>query len=398
MSQAARLFWQSRLAPELLEKAEEQEIPFNTGSPPFPVHAAVKTAITERGQSITHLDYPPTNGSLELREVIAAFNREHLQLPHTADQILITYGALQAVSNILGAAVGPGDEVLLPAPFWFQFSNLVRQTGAREKIIQTYPGNNYRLTPKLLASAITPASRVLVFTSPNNPSGAIYSQDELAALAQVIQANPGLLVISDEVYNLLLLDGSGRFAAPSLGAFPAIADRVFVVNSLAKNQAMSGLRVGYAAITNAHWLARITSRQRFSSLGVNLYLQAGAQAGVLEAREIVGSIVGELIPRRHKAIALLGSIPRFQFQPPEAAYYFWVDIRGWYGCRTPAGNVIRDDTDLAVYLRDSVKVAVVDGTSCGMPGYFRITYALPDPQLEEGVARIKRALADLRCE
>src|SRR4029078_7355333 len=106
-------------------------------------------------------------------------------------------GALQAVSNILGTAVGPGDEVLLPAPFWFQFTHLVRRTGAREKIIQTYPGNNYRLTPKLLASAITPASRVLILTAPNNPSGAIYNQAELAALAQVIHAHPGLLAVSD---------------------------------------------------------------------------------------------------------------------------------------------------------------------------------------------------------
>ncbi len=400
-SQAERKFWLSRVAPEIVETAEVGEIDLATGSPPFPVSAKVKTAIKARVDELEHLGYPPTNGAEDLRAAIADFDRRHLGARYDAAGVVISYGCMQALSNVIGAMAGPGDEVLLPAPFWFQFPHIVREARAEPKVITTYPGNNFKLTPALLAAAITPRSRVLVLTNPNNPSGAIYTRAELAALVQVLEVNPGLVVASDEVYNLLIPGSSGLEPAPSLCSFPSIADRVYVVNSLAKNFAMSGLRVGWTASTNKTGIAGIAQRQRFTSLGVNLYLQAGAVAAIRDTAGLVGAINKALVPRRNLAHQLLASIPRLRFTLPEAGYYFWVDVSGYMGCRTPEGKVIRNDADLATYLKMEIDrkpgVAVVIGSDCAMPGYFRITFAVPEETFTEGAKRIKARLAALNC-
>ncbi len=400
-TRAERKFWLSRTAPEILETAEAGEIDLSTGSPPFPVSPEVKRAITARVGELEHLSYPPTNGAENLRAAIAEFDHKHLGALYKADQVVIAYGAMQALSNVIGAMTSPGDEVLLPAPFWFQFPKVVRQLRAEPKVIQTYPGNNFKLTPALLSAAITPRSRVLVLTNPNNPTGAIYTRAELAALAEVLELHPNLAVASDEVYNLLIPGTSGLEPVASLCSFEKIANRVFVINSTSKNFAMSGLRVGWVGGIDEAAIGRITQQQRFASLGVNLYLQAGALAAIRETGGIVGGINRLLVGRRQKAADLLGSIPRLRFTVPEAAYYFWVDVREYMDCRTPEGKVIRNDVDLATYLKMEIGgragVAVVIGTECAMPGYFRITFAVPEDVFAEGVKRMKARLAALIC-
>jgi aspartate aminotransferase len=402
---AEQWLWQSRIAPELLELAAPDEIDLSTGSPRFDVPSLVREAIIQKVRETDYLTYPPTSGAEDLQEGVAEYLRRYQGLPFTAKQILVCYGAMQALYDIIGAVAGAGDEVLVPAPFWFQYPHIVRNCGAAPKLITTFPGNNFKLTPKLLAASITPASKLLILTTPNNPSGAVYSQAELAALARVIADSPGLLAISNGVYDLLLLersDGGALPVAPTLASFPEIANRVFVVNSLSKNYAMSGLRVGYAAVADAGWLARMTQRQRFSSLGVNVYLQAGALAAIAATGEIAGGIVRALHERLPKALALLGTVPRLTFVPPQAGYYVWVDVKGYYGCRTPESKIIRDDVDLALYLRQEMSgkpaVAVVDGTSCGAPGYFRITFAVAEETFRRGIEAMTQRLAALRCE
>ncbi len=403
--EAESKLWRARLAPEIVETTEPGQIDLSTGSPPFAVHRAVKEAIEARVRELDHLGYPPTNGDAALRTAIAEFDREHLRAPYGPDEVVITYGAMQALSNVVGAVAAAGDEVLLPTPYWFQFPSIVQLNGAVPKDIRTFPGNNFKLTPKLLHEAITPRSRLLILTNPNNPTGAVYSRDELADLAAVLEAYPNLVVASDEVYNLLFPGTPGDEAAPSLCSFERIKDRVVVVNSFAKNFAMSGLRVGYAATTDKPLLERITQRQRFTSLGVNLYLQAGALAALRATREIVGGINVALVERRKKAGELLDTVPRFRFIPPQAAYYYWVDVTGWLGCHyvyKETEKVIRDDKDLATYLVLKIPglppgVSVVNGTGCGMPGYFRITYAVSEEDFAEGVRRIKERLGLLQC-
>ncbi len=396
-SATERKLWRSRIAPELLETAAPGEIDLATGSPPFPVSPEVKRAITARVGEIDHLSYPPTEGEENLRSAIAEFDQKHLGAAYTAAGVVITYGAMQALSNVIGAMTNPGDEVLLPAPFWFQFPNVVTYAKAEPKIIVTYPGNKFKLTPSLLAAAITPRSRVLVLTNPNNPTGAIYTRDELAALVEVLKLYPDLVVASDEVYNLLTPGSSGLEPVTSLCSFKEIRNRVFVINSMSKNFAMSGLRVGWIGGTNEAAIERMTQRQRFISLGVNVYLQAGALAGIKDTGGIVGGINRALVGRREKAAELLRSIPRVEFAVPEASYYFWVDMRRYMGCRTPEGKTIRVDEDLVKYLGGPMGVAVVAGDRCGIPGYYRITYAVPENLFADGVKRIKARLAALIC-
>jgi aspartate aminotransferase len=402
---AEKWLWQSRVAPELLELAAPGEIDLSTGSPRFDVPSLVRDAVIRKVRETDYLPYPPTSGAEDFQQGVASYLRRYQGLSFTPQQILVAYGAMQALYDIIGAVAGPGDEVLVPAPYWFQYPHIIRNCGATPKLIATFPGNNFKLTPKLLAASITPSSKLLIFTNPNNPSGAVYSQDELAALARMIADNPGLLVISNGVYDLLLIEraGAGELpVAPSLASFPEIAHRVFVVNSLSKNYAMSGLRVGYAAVTDAGRLERMTQRQRFSTLGVNVYLQAGALAAIAATEEVAGGIVRKLRERLPKALDLLRAVPRLTFIPPQAGYYVWTDVKGYYGCKTPEGKVIRDDTDLAFYLRQpmpaGLAVAVVDGTSCGTPGYFRITFAVDEQEFRRGVEAMKQRFAALRCD
>ena len=404
--EAERNLWLAQVAPETQEKAAPDETDLSTGSPPFSVHHAVKEAIETDVRNRNHLGYPEANGDKVLREAIAAFDREHIGAPYGPDDVVITYGAMQALSNVIGVVARPGDEVLLPTPYWFQFPFIVRLNGAVPKDIPTFPGNNFKLTPKLLHDAITPRSRLLILTNPNNPTGAVYSREELADLVEVLKLHTDLVVASDEVYNLLFPGTSGHEAAPSLCSFPEIARRVVVVNSLAKNFAMSGLRVGYAATTDESRVDLITQRQRFTSLGVNLYLQAGARAALGATGQIVGEINAALVGRRKKAGELLAEVPRFRFIPPQAGYYHWVDVSGWFGCRYDDGTtrkVIRDDKDLATYLALKIPglppgVKVVSGTNCGMPGYFRITFAVLEETFEEGVQKIRQRLDLLKCD
>lgn len=378
----------------------EEVIPLNTGSPPFPVHARVKRAMAEAVERIHTSSYPPTEGLPELRRLVAAWSEKHHGLPWEADQVVVTYGAMQALmlAARYAAQSEPGAEVLLPAPFWFHFPSVVEHAGAVPVVFQTTPESGFKLTPEQLESHLGPKSRLLVLTQPGNPAGTVYSREELAALAAVIQKHSKLLVASDEVYGLLLLTGSGSppWAATSPGALPGIAERVLTINSMSKNFAMSGLRVGWIGAAPRH-LQQLIALQRFTTLGVNEVLQRGALAALGATTGIVGGIVGQLLVRRQKAMKLIETVPRFGLAAPESSYYLWVDVRGWIGCRTPAGETIGSDVDLAGYLLNDARVAVVTGTSCRLPGYFRITYAVSEATFALGVARISRSLAKLHC-
>jgi aspartate aminotransferase len=221
-------------APESAKHLGTDPIPLNTGAPPFPVHPSVSKAIIKAVEaSKEKLSYPPTRGLEDLRKKVAH------DYGYADEGVLITYGASQALYNILDT-IGD-EEVLIPAPFWFAFPNIVAQGRGKLKIIQTNAENNFKLTPQQLAQSITWKSRILLLTNPNNPTGAIYTRDELDALVEVLKKHPRLLVVSDEVYNLLSLDGK---PCPSISSWPEMHERVLVINSLSKNFAMSGLRVG----------------------------------------------------------------------------------------------------------------------------------------------------------
>ena len=247
------------------------------------------------------------------------------------------------------------------------------------------------LTPQQLAQSITWKSRILILTNPNNPTGAVYTREELNALVKVLVEHPRLLVISDEVYNLLLID---NITCPSISSWPEIHDRVLTINSLSKNYAMSGLRVGFIA-AHPSWTDIYLQKQNYATSGVNEFLQRGALGAYEVSNEIISGIVDKLKVRRAKAIDLLNSVPNTSYIIPQSAYFFFWNIEHYIGCRTEDGNLIRSDVDLVDYLLQDANVAVVAGSLCGTPGYFRITYAVAEETFERAILQIKQSLGKL---
>ncbi|MFL6212694.1 MAG: pyridoxal phosphate-dependent aminotransferase [Blastocatellia bacterium] len=387
MSKTSADLWSLPLSPESTKHFASDPIPLNTGAPPFPVHPRVRSEIIKSVEEAREkLSYPPTRGIKDLQKKVA---RDY---GYPEEGVIITYGASQALYNILDT-IPADEEVLIPAPFWFAFPNIVAQGRGKLKIIQTSGEDNFKLTPQLLAQSITWNSRMLLLTNPNNPTGAIYTREELDALVKVLIKHPRLLVVSDEVYNLLSLDGQ---TCPSISRWPELADRVLTVNSLSKNYAMSGLRVGFIAAPPS-WADVCLQKQNYATSGVNEFLQRGALAAFEVSSEIISAIVETLKARRAKAIDLLNTVPHTSFIPPDAAYFFFWEVGHYIGSRTENGTLIKNDGDLVDYLLQDANVAVVAGSLCGTPGYLRITYAIAEDLFEKAINQIKGSLQKLRC-
>lgn len=374
------------LAPESAKLLGPNAIALNTGAPPFPVNPKVQEAIIKAVEaSKEKLSYPATRGMTALQKKVAQI------YGYPEEGVIITYGASQALYNILDTI---GDEdVLIPAPFWFAFPHIVAQGRGRLKIIQTSAENNFKLTPQQLAQGITWKSRILLLTNPNNPTGVVYTREELNALVKVLKDHPRILVVSDEVYNLVLVDEK---TCPSISSWPEIHDRVLTINSLSKNYAMSGLRVGFIA-AHPMWTDIYLQKQNYATSGVNEFIQHGALAALEATDEIIGEIVSKLKVRRAKAIELLDTVPNTSYIIPQSAYFFFWNIEHYLGCRTEDGKLIRSDVDLVDYLLQDANVAVVAGSLCGTPGYFRITYAIAENIFKEAIERIKVSLGKLSC-
>jgi len=387
MSQTLTGLYSHPLAPESNKHlgADADALPLNTGAPPFPVHLKVREAIVKAVDAAKEkLSYPPTRGLEALQKKVAS------DYGYPEAGVIITYGASQALYNILDTI---GDEdVLIPAPFWFAFPNIVAQGRGRLKIIQTNAENNFKLTPQQLAQSITWKSRILIFTNPNNPTGAIYTRDELNELVKVLKKHPRLLVVSDEVYNLLLLDGN---PCPSISSWPEMHERVLTINSLSKNYAMSGLRVGFIA-AHPMWTDIYLQKQNYATSGVNEFLQRGALAALENTHDIIPKMIETLKDRRAKAIELLNAIPDTSYITPQSAYFFFWNIEHYIGSKTEDGKWIRTDVDLVDYVLRDANVAVVAGSLCGTPGYFRITYAIAEDTFREAMEKIRNSLAKLR--
>ena len=388
MLQTPPRLYSNPLAPEStkLLGPSSDVIALNTGAPKFPVHRKVREAIIKAVEaSRDQLSYPSTRGMEALQIKIAG------EYGYPKEGIIITYGASQALYNILDT-IGD-DDVLIPAPFWFAFPHIVAQGRGKLKIIQTSAENNFKLTPQQLEQNITWKSRVLLLTNPNNPTGVVYTREELDALVKVLVKHPRLLVVSDEVYNLVLVDD---IACPSISKFPEIHDRVLTINSLSKNFAMSGLRVGYIA-AHPSWTDIYLQKQNYATSGVNEFLQHGALAALDATNEIVADIIEALKVRRTKAMELLNSVPNTSYITPQSAYFFFWNIDHYIGSRTEAGKLIRTDVDLVDYLLQDAKVLVAAGSLCGTPGYFRITYAVAENDFEKAIQQIKKSLEKLKC-
>jgi len=351
---------------------------FNT--PDFIKQAAID-AVNEDYNS-----YTPVDGYVELKEAICTKFKRDNNLEYKPSQIVVSTGAKQSIANVMQVLLNPGDEVLLPCPYWVSYSAIATLCEAKSVEIPSTIENNFKITPAQLEAAITPKTKLILFNSPNNPSGIIYTQKEYEELAKVLEKYPQIYVMSDEIYEHINY-GTKPF---SLAAIDSLYDRTITVNGLAKAFAMTGWRIGY--IGAPEWIAKAcTKMQGQITSGTNCIAQRAAITAVLAPISKIQYMVDEFKARRSIVIDLLKEIDGFKVNVPDGAFYVFPDISAFFG-KTIQGVTINNASDFALFILEKANVATVTGDAFGAPNCIRISYAASELQIREAIKRIKEAL------
>ncbi len=352
---------------------------FNT--PDF-IKEAAKQAIDDNFNS-----YSPVDGYGDLKEAIALKFKRDNNLTYKPSQIVVSTGAKQSIANALQVLLNPGDEVLLPAPYWVSYSALAILSGATYKEIPSSIDTNFKITAEQLEAAITPKTKLIMFNSPNNPSGTIYSEEEYKALAAVLEKHPNIYILSDEIYEHINY-GAKNF---SFAAIPSMYDRTITVNGVAKAFAMTGWRIGY--IGAPEWIAKAcTKMQGQITSGANCIAQRATIAALEAPVSKIDYMVEEFNKRRDIIIELLKEIEGFKLNVPDGAFYIFPDVSAFFG-KTLKGQVINNASDFAMYILENANVATVTGEAFGAPDCIRISYAASEENIRTAIARIKEALS-----
>lgn len=362
-------------------------ISLTLGEPDFDVPENIKQAAHDAiDQNFSH--YSPVPGFLELREAIAAKLKRDNGLDYKPTQICVSNGAKQAILNVLAAVLNEGDEVILPAPFWVSYDEMVKMMDGTSVIINTAYENDFKITAEQLEEAITPRTKVLLYSSPCNPSGSYYTYDELRSLAEVIAKHPQITVISDEIYEYINYETTTK----SIAAFDEIYDQVAVINGMSKGFAMTGWRIGYSACPD--WLARACEKiQGQMTSGPNTVAQRAAITALKTDPAEYKYMIDEFRKRRDLFYDLMKEIPGFRVLLPKSAFYLFPDVSYYIG-RTLNGRKIENSDDLAMYLLENAHVGSVGGVSFGSPECLRFSYAASEQDLREAMRRIKRCLEE----
>lgn len=352
---------------------------FNT--PDF-IKDAAKQAIDDNYNS-----YSPVDGYADLKDaIIAKFKRDN-DLDYKPSQIVVSTGAKQSIANALQVLLNPGDEVLLPAPYWVSYSALAILSEATYKEIPSSIDTDFKITPEQLEAAITPKTKLILFNSPNNPSGTIYTEEDYRALAAVLEKHPKIIVLSDEIYEHINY-GTKNF---SFAAIPSMYDRTITVNGVAKAFAMTGWRIGY--IGAPEWIAKACNKMQGQiTSGANCIAQRATIAALEAPVSKIGYMVEEFHKRRDIVLELLGEIDGFKLNVPEGAFYVFPDVSAFFG-KEFNGVKIENASDFALYLLEYANVATVTGEAFGSPECIRISYAASEAQIREAISRIKKALS-----
>lgn len=355
---------------------------FNT---PDDIKEAAKKAIDDNFSF-----YPPVPGYTDLRQAIANKFREENGLDYSPEQIIVSAGGKHTLINILLSVVDPGDEVILLAPYWVSYYDQIIFAQGKPVVIQTTIESDFKVTPAQLEAAITPLTRVLIFNSPSNPTGMVYTRDEMAALVSVLEKHPGILIISDEIYEHITFSGQHI----SLATFRSISDRVVTVNGVSKGYAMTGWRIGYMG--GPLWLAKACNKLQgqFTS-GVCSIAQRAALAAVTSKSDSKERMRMAFLRRRDLICRLLNDVPGLKVRVPQGAFYVMPDVTSFIG-KSYDGKVINNADDLTYFILSEARVAVVSGSAFGAPECIRISYATSDEKITEAVRRIKDALGKLR--
>ena len=336
--------------------------------------------------------YTPANGIPELRKAIATQVSTDLNLPYEPSQVTVSSGAKFVLFAAFQALVDPGDEVIIPAPYWASYTSMVELADGVAKIITCDESVDFKLTPALLEKAIGPKSKVLLLNSPSNPTGKVYSKSELRALADVIVKHPELTVISDDIYNRLYFNG--ELAPHILHVAPELRDRVIILNGASKSYAMTGWRLGWA-LGPSEVITAMTGYQSQSVSCATAVSQHAAIEAIRNSDKHVAATVEKLRSRRDLLIEELSKIEGVKVAVPEGAFYLWVDIAHYMGKRFKE-RTLESSAELAATLLDDQMVAVVPGIEFGLDGYFRLSFALDAGKAKEAVERMKSFLLDLK--
>ncbi|MDA9339513.1 pyridoxal phosphate-dependent aminotransferase [Polaribacter sp.] len=361
-------------------------ISLSLGEPDFNTPDFIKDAAIEAINQ-DYNSYTPVDGYVELKEAICTKFKRDNDLVYQPNQIVVSTGAKQSIANVAQVLLNPGDEVLLPAPYWVSYSAIAILCEAKFVEIPSSIDDDFKITPAQLEAAITPKTKMVFFNSPNNPSGSIYSENEYRALAAVLEKHPQIYILSDEIYEHINY-GVKPF---SFAAIESMFDRTITINGLAKAFAMTGWRIGYLGAPQ--WIAKAcTKMQGQITSGTNCIAQRAAITAVLAPVEKVQYMVDEFKTRRDLVLGLLGQIEGFKLNIPEGAFYVFPDISAFFG-KTVNGMKIENANDFSLFLLEKANVATVTGDAFGAPNCIRMSYAASVVQLKEAVKRIKEALS-----
>ena len=352
---------------------------------PNNIKEAAKKSIDEN-----YTFYTPVNGYPEVRQAIAKKLKRDNKLDYTADQIVVSTGAKQAIMNTLLCLVDPGDEVIIPTPYWVSYDQMVSLAEGKHVFIDAGIENDFKITAKQLDDAITPKTKVFIFSSPCNPTGSVYTREELEALAGVFEKNPHVYIISDEIYELINFGKNHD----SIAQFQSIKERVIVINGVSKGFAMTGWRVGYLA---AHIdIAKATTKLQgqFTSATCSIG-QKAAEEAMNTLPEATREMLEKFRERRDLVLDLMKDIPGMKTNVPQGAFYIFPDISSYFG-KSNGDQTINNASDLCMFILNKVHVALVPGDAFGTPECIRFSYATSNELLIEAVKRIKSALSDLK--
>lgn len=371
-------------------KAEGKDIVGLTlGEPDFDTPRHIRSAATRAiEEGFTH--YPPVAGIPELRAAVAKKFREQNNLPIDNAGVVISTGAKQSLINAIMSLVNPGDEVILPVPFWVSYAEMVKMAEAKSVLVTTGIEQQFKMSAQQLEAAITPKTRMLIFSSPSNPSGSMYTRAEFQEWVEVLKKYPDIYILSDEIYELI------SYGTPhiSIGSFPEIADRVITINGVSKGYAMTGWRIGFLGASK--WIAELCEKyQGQVTSGTCSIAQRAALAAITEDLGPSYEMTKAFQKRRDLFFNLLNEIPGFELILPDGAFYMYPDISSLLGKSTPKGNILKTPADFSMYLLDSVGVAVVSGEAFGTDKHIRLSFACSEATLIEASTRIAKAVQAL---
>ncbi|MCY7293739.1 MAG: pyridoxal phosphate-dependent aminotransferase, partial [Ferruginibacter sp.] len=359
------------------------------GEPDFdtPKHIkdAAKKAIDE---NFSH--YTPVSGYLEVRQAVCTKLKRDNKLDYTPEQIILSTGAKQSIANVVLALVDKNDEVIIPTPYWVTYSEIVRLAGGNVKFVHTKIENGYKITPAELENAISENTKLFMFSSPCNPTGAVYSKDELEGLAEVFKKHPHVMILSDEIYEFINYNSNHQ----SIAQFDFLKERVILINGLSKGYAMTGWRLGYLAASVEIVKACDKLQGQFTSATCSI-TQRAAIAALTGDHTPTVEMVAKFKIRRDKVMELLHDIPGLIYNEPPGAFYVFPDVSFYFGKKTPAGDTISNADELCMYFLNTAHVSVVTGKAFGEPKCIRMSFAVNTANIEKGFEKIKRALGDL---